>query len=491
MTDHADLDGRTSDAVRAILELEEESPDSLFEVLPGATVPFWAHVRVQIAWALGERQTGSVSVASESTWTRWGEFRRVVRGHLPSRWDAVRHGRAHDVCFYVSGTTLTVAGDRARNWLVDDFAFVTPGAVVVQKKPLPAPAGAPLFRPTLSMEPATARARWRERGAMLPTGFADGVRRLLREYASRLGVEADAFDDIGTRALRTERLRPFEMDELRRMLDRMRPRLVVFDNGSYSYHGETVGAMKDAGAYVVEPQHGWIGPSHAAYNYGRAFQEPSLRRALPDEVLTFGDYWTDSIRHPGRVTTIGKPHLERQAALAEAERPRRILVISSRTDPSATDGFVADLHAAVGGDWAIAFRPHPGERAETARRYPRIASTPGIAVDVEPDVYESLKHAAVVIGEASTVLFEARAFGCTVIARDSAFAQNVIGDAFGVRVVDVPGVAARLADIEHGGRFVATADPAIWAPDAVAAYAQWLERRVADDDAHATRTRPR
>lgn len=475
--DARDLDARTSPAVRAILELEDEAPDSLLEVLPGTKVPFWAQVRVQIAWALAEQQTGSVTVASESTWTRWGEAKRVARGYFPSRWDAVRRAAPHDVCFYVSGVTLAEDDGRARNWLVDAFAEATDDAVVVQTRPLPSQVGLPVFRPTLSMESATARSRWRERGTSVAAGFASSVQSLLADYAQRLNQASDAFATIGQRAIRNERLRPFQLDELQHMLERMRPKIVFYDNGSYTYHGETLGAMKDAGAYVVEPQHGWIGPSHAAYNFGRVFDDPSLRRALPDEVLTFGNFWSESIRHPARLTAIGKPHLARQAAVAPPTRPKSILVVSSRADPDGTDAFVSDLLEAVGDEWSISFRPHPGERAETSRRYPRLSATPGITIETAPDVYESLKRTAVVIGEASTVLFEARAFGCQIIARDSAFAENVIGDAFGPRVSGVGETVARLQETPTDERADFTADPNIWAPDPVAAYTRWLAER--------------
>lgn len=478
-----DLDARTSAAVKAILTLEDEAPDSLFEVLPGATVPFWANVRVQIAWALAERETGSVAVTSHSTWTRWGELKRVARGYLPSRWDAVRRARSHEVCFYVSGATLAEEGGHARNWLVDDFAEATANAVVVQQRPLPSAIGRPVFQPTYSMESGTARARWRERGTALAPAYADQMNRLLADYAHRLGQNADAFTALGTRALRAERLRPFQMEELQRMIERMSPRIVFFDNGSYTYNGEALGIMKDSGAYVVEPQHGWIGPSHPAYNFGRAFEHPSLRRALPDELLTFGSYWSASVRHPGRVTAIGKPHLERQTSAASSIRPKQILVVSSRVAPEQTDAFVVGLHEAVGDEWSIVFRPHPGERDETSRRYPRLSSTAGIAVDVAPDVFESLKRAAVVVGEASTVLFEARAFGCTVIARDSSFAGNVIGDAFGPRARDVAAVKARLAEVSSDGEVVADPDRSIWSPNPIGVYRKWLDERLNGDDA--------
>jgi hypothetical protein len=475
-----ELEPRTSSAMRRFLELENEGPDELLEVLPGATVPFWALVRMQIFWMLAAEQTGSVEVARPSEWTRWNEARRVARGYLPSRWDAVRRARRHDLAFYVSGSTLAADGRKARNWLVDDFAEVTGDALVVQLRPLPASLGAPAFSPTLSMEAAIARARWRARGTALAPDVIRSMDRLLDSFATLLGQPAGAFAAIGARVRTTELQRPFQLEELARLLDRVQPKVVLFDNGSYTYHGEWVGLMKDAGAWVAEPQHGWIGPSHAAYNYGAVFDRPALRRALPDELLTFGTYWSESVRHPGVVTAIGKPHLERQAAVAPPTRPRRILVVSSRTDPGATDAFVVGLRAAVDPAWSIVFRPHPGERSETPRRYPLLSADPGVSIDQAADVSETLAQSAVVVGEASTVLYEARAFGCRVIARDSAFADSVIGDAFGERVTDVAGAARRIAELGADDGAVAGPDPSIWAPQSAAAFRSWVERRRAE-----------
>jgi len=389
----------------------------------------------------------------------------------------VRRAAPHDVLFYVSGVTLSAEGARARNWLVDDFATATADAVVVQHRPLPSPVGKPLYSPTLSMEAATARSRWRARGKPFTPGYVSSMNALLGEYARLLGKPLEAFQAIGQGVLRNERVRYYQLEELSRMLDRVAPRIAFYDNGSYTYNGEQLGLMKDAGIHVVEPQHGWIGPSHPAYNFGRVFSRPEMARALPDEVLTFGSFWSESIRHPGRVTAIGKPHLERQAAVSRARKEKQVLIVSSRTEPDRTDAFVVDLRAMLGADWRVVFRPHPGERDESGERYPRLSADPTVMIDDNADVYESLKSATAVVGEASTVLFEARAFGCRVIARESAFAENVIGDAFGPRVDGVEQTLSRLLDggdpVEPSGG----ADPTIWAPGAIDTYKRWSEAR--------------
>ena len=476
--DRGRLGSGTTPEMRQILDLEDSAPDELFALLPGATVPFWAQVRMQIAWMLSAQSTGSVGVATDD-WTRWGEVRRLAKGFAPSRTDAERRARPKEVLFYVGGGTLAAEGRRARNWLVEDFAEVTPSAVVVQRRPLPTPLGPPTFTPTLSMEGTIARARLWARRRAVPSETTAMIDTLLGFFADELALPSAGVASLRARVLRTEKHSPFELDGLRRVIRRIRPRVVLMDTASYTYNAETVGAFKDAGAYVVEPQHGWIGPSHAAYNYGAAFWDPRLRRALPDELITFGDFWSEGVRTPSRTHAIGKPHLAKRAGEASSARPRRIMVVSSRADPEETDRFVLDLRETVGPEWEVLFRPHPAERDAVDQRYPGIAARAGVEVDVNADVYESLAHTRVVVGVASTVLFEAAAFGCEVIVRDSEFSAAIVGDAFGTPLRTAADVAARVRRIATGAVGSVEPDPHLWAPDPVGRYRRWLPDRLA------------
>lgn len=478
MSDEASDAERSGPAVRALIALEDDAPDELFEALPGATVPLWAIVRMRFAWALSEQQTGSVEVKSDN-WSRRSEARRVARALLPNRWDAARRSRPHDVLFYVGGGTLAAREGRARNWLIDDFAESAHDAAVVQSAGLPSPVGPPDFQPTLSMDAGLARSLLRGRWQHPTDEAVRTTDRLLGWFADHLGVADSTVAAIKSRVMRTQVVGPHELDELRRTVKRTQPRVVIMDTASYTYNGEIVGVFKDAGAYVAEPQHGWIGRSHAAYNYGRAFEDPRLSRALPNELLTFGQYWSESVRFPGAVTAIGKPHLERLAAQTTGSRRRRVLVISSRARPESTDEFVVGLRAGLGSDWEVVFRPHPGERSAVGARYPRTSAAQGVSIDLEPDVYVSLAQARVVVGVASTVLFEAVAFGCKVIARDDDFAATVIGEYFGARAGSAEEVVARMQEIDDEGIARGNVDPRMWAPDAVGRFSAWLDGRLA------------
>ncbi|MDF2559710.1 MAG: hypothetical protein K0R99_1156 [Microbacterium sp.] len=464
--------------MQRIIDLEDAAPKELFEVLPGSTVPFWAQVRMQMAWMLSEESTGSVAVATDS-WTRRGELERLAKAFLPNRWDATQRARRHDVLFFVGGGTLASRAGGARNWLVDTFAEQTNDPLVIQRRPLPGPLGAPTFRPTLSTEGITARARLWARGGVVPPETIAAIDRLLAFFAEQLGVPSAQLDPLRKRVLRTEVHRPYEIAALRRVVQRVRPRLVLMDTAAYTYNAETVGVFKDAGAYVAEPQHGWIGPSHAAYNYGRAFQDPALRRALPDELLTFGTFWSNGVNLPAKKTAIGKPHLDELARSAPSLRPRRVLVISSRANPEETDRFVEDLREIVDPEWSIVFRAHPGELAAVEDRYPRIAARSNVEIDRNPDVYDSLAACRAVVGVASTVLFEAAAFGCEVIARENEFSASIIGDAFGPRVLTVEQAAERIRALDADGIMAGAPDPDLWTPEPADAYRRWLDERLA------------
>lgn len=101
-----------------------------------------------------------------------------------------------------------------------------------------------------------------------------------------------------------------------------------------------------------------------------------------------------------------------------------------------------------------------------------------MTVDRAPDVDESLKDSAVFVGEASIVLFEAREFGRHVIARDSGFPENVIGDVFGARTSNVEEVVGRLRSTCGDEVIVTESDPTTWSRAAMETYSRWLDVRL-------------
>lgn len=469
----------TSQFTQALIDLEDAEPDVLLEPLPGSEVPFWPQVRMMIAYAMSSNELTSVVV--DTPVARFGRLRRLARAVVPSRGDVMTLRGRRELLFLVGGTTTYRGPDGVRNWLVGDFADRHRGdAAIVQWRPLDA--GTQAFADTRGLDAMQARAEVRNR--LKPRPVDAEVRLLVEEFARRLssGLSGDQIDAIIAEAAYTTPLRAQLNDELFRVVDRLQPGVVIFEDAVDGGWGATVAGLKARGIHVAEPQHGWIGPSHAAYNFGAAMRSAELAAELPDELLTFGSYWGDGLRYPAGVTVIGKPHLEARVAEAPAvaDRPSEVLVVSSVGEPEQTSAFVVGLAAALPGGWRVRFRPHPSERQAVAERYPAVLAHADVAIDAELDVYDSLAASRIVVGVASTVLFEAVAMGCRVFVRDTPYVPQIVGDLFGapIRDDDVARIVQATDDRAPDEEFLAVDPAALWQPGAVERFEEWLRARA-------------
>ncbi len=477
----------TAPGTRALLDLEDAAPDILFERLPGSPVPFWPQVRSQFIVAMQETDFGGLGLSAPAP-SRSEVWRGLARALLPSRTDARRLRGRRPITYVVGGTTVHRPDGRERNWLVGDYLESFPEqSALLQWADHPPVAAA--FQPTRSLAPAVTRSAAHAR---LTRSRPDPVRigRLVRELARQLGIPLgeDRLAAITASATYAEASRPHVETRVLRILDRLQPRIVLLEDASYGSLFPLVARMKARGIRVAEPQHGWIGPSHGAYNFGAAMGTPELSAGLPDELLTFGEYWGSAIRVPFPAVAIGRPHLEARSASAApwADRPEEVLVTSSVADPAATSDFVTALADRLDGDWRIRFRPHPIERDTVAHRYPSLLEHRRIRIDDNDDIYDSLATARGVVGVSSTVLFEALAFGAPVFARSSPYAEYYVGDVFGPLIEGPASVGLIVSALREGGQTVPQDTlEAIWKPGAIANFRGWAEDRLRDRPASA------
>src|SRR5690606_22245415 len=113
---------------------------------------------------------------------------------------------------------------------------------------------------------------------------------------------------------------------------------------------------------IAEPQHGWVGESHAAYNFGKAFFGSELEQYLPDYLLTFGEFWSEGLRTPSLQVPIGKPYLEMMAKTHPATTRDQILVTSSIYKTEDLVRLALAIRDGTPRDITVAVRPHPRER---------------------------------------------------------------------------------------------------------------------------------
>lgn len=464
---------KTNPVVSALLALEDDPPDALFRTIPATSIQLWPLLRTPLANAMAEQHQQRTFGAAARV-PRGGALLRALREQAPHRRSSRSVPTATDL-FVVSGSTVARTSTGTDNWLVDDFARATSDAVVLQDLPLGSRAQGmrPNFGRTYTFADGIARVTRRVRSRPLPQGAVDEIARTFDEIIGHTPFRLDAARARGVcqRSLYRARRAAHTVDEFARVLDRAQPARVVVQGAAYGDRSPLIALAKSRGIAVLEPQHGWIGVNHTAYNFGAAMRDPRLARTLPDALMTFGEYWGDSVRFPGATPAIGKPSLERAAETAPPldERAPAVLIVSSRFDDERLIALTLRLRALLPPEWSIFFRPHPGERAEARTRYPALDEHPGIRFDDATDVNDSLRRARAVVGFSSTVLFEALAFGCHVEVIDSTLADEYVAEGlFGDRIGDDPRPAA--------ARILASPAPQtdlvgrLWQPDAVANY---------------------
>ena len=471
----------TSGGTEALIALEDDAPDVLFATIPGTNTYLWPHLRMDFAQAAAEVELNSVAVPR--TYSRAEAYRRLLGAYLPDRRSTRAIRSPSDYCYVVGGVTTRVTEEGEENWLVDAFARArTPQSVVIQDRAFPHGRRTRVkFPHTFSFDAALARVDVATKLSPLSSDAVAAVSRVISGVAERFGFSLDP-----ERVARIERAAIYRLARIRhvekqytRLLDQVQPRAVVMEDASYGGRASVISMMKDRGIRVLEPQHGWIGPSHGAYNFGSAMSTPELKKTLPDILLTFGDFWTSSVRHPAEVVSIGKPYLEEQARDVPglADRPREFLIVSSVAEPHKMAEFTLAVRDALGSRWRVLFRPHPSERARVKERYPDLLGARGIEFDLDPDVYSVLRRVRGVVGVASTVLYEALVMGCHVFVKESPFSQYYIDNLFGEPVDGIGGIQ-RIAD-EVTRHLVPSASPAmldsLWKPGAVDNFLRVLE----------------
>ena len=471
-------------ATAAVVALENAMPDVLFDSVPGTDIMIWPLLRWPVATAAATAELGIDSVPSTSVAEKaW----RALAALLPNRAASRRVRRHRDVLFVVSGTTTVPAKAGGRdNWLVQRHAeAIAPRALVVQDAPLNADTPAaerPSFEPTVTFHDAMAEAELIARFAPLSSAALGSVERSAHEILRLLDLPlapARKAAIVRRLVIRVNRARHIER-RFARLLDAVQPRLVVMQTAAYGDRSPQIALLKAAGVTVAELQHGWIGPSHAAYNYGSAAAQEPLRSRLPDVLLTFGSFWSAGLRGPFGTEVVGRPALDdaRATVPALSERDRHVTVVSSVTDAEATTKFTLAVRDALPPEWSVRFRPHPIERPTVARRYPLLAAADRIRFDVDRDLYAAMRNSRAVIGEASTVLYEALAMGCPVLVRDSPIARFYADPGvFGPFVSGVKGVPDAVAGLigSAGSVDQATLDT-IWAPDSRHRFAEFAAR---------------
>ncbi len=258
------------------------------------------------------------------------------------------------------------------------------------------------------------------------------------------------------------------------LLDRVRPRLLLVEDASYGGYAHLVRWARERGIAVAEYQHGYIGNNHEAYNYAPALLAGAYRANLPDHFLSYGPHWSAQINLPAEMVQIGNPHLTEQCrGLARTRHERAVLFVSGALDVPFYRRELPRIAAGLPPGVTLRFRPHPEERPIVQQRYGDLLARHRIVVDTEPLAYQSVLDADLVIGDASTLLFEADALGRPVVLLDYEQSHKAIPPGTFPYVDDWSSLPRR---IEAGVTPTGTARPELWTPGWEQNYRNFVRR---------------
>ncbi len=191
-----------------------------------------------------------------------------------------------------------------------------------------------------------------------------------------------------------------------------KPRIIFVEDASYGTSAFIIKAAKKNGIKVGEIQHGFVGRSHMAYNYSETIAHSSqYQQYLPDYFLTYGNFWSEEINLPSQKVVIGKPSIQIDIAkeCSLTDQDSILFVSSGNTYQETKKVLLAILNGIKGSKFKLLFRPHPLEANGIERKYGELLNK-GMLIDRNSNVYDSISKSGCIIGDISTVLFEALAF---------------------------------------------------------------------------------
>ena len=177
---------------------------------------------------------------------------------------------------------------------------------------------------------------------------------------------------------------PGLLSTYRALLDRVRPKLVLLDQGCYSDLGVFNRVAREMNIRVAEPQHGLISSGHDAYSYSAQLSQESAeyRGYLPHDFLGYGSWWNEQINAPVKKWVIGHPHYIEQHALqrSPAAAKASVVILSDGFDFDKYLGLASDLASHLGATHQVVLRPRPPSgnasgRSSTRQARARSSST--------------------------------------------------------------------------------------------------------------------
>ena len=466
-------------SLQRVMAFEQRIDPGEFVLSPWR-VPMWSVVRSYIAGALYD------SIAGTGFQKKGGARVRPGAAFFYRTW-AGRHGTSParqpvDIVYIATGGGNIYQEDQGRyfNWITDYCAQ----AVDARSQVVELNKGWAYPRPRVHPDVSThhdwiaLRAQVAARRRRLPDTQLKAIDHYLQKLRAAFGdtlLEGD-FAHMRRALQVSARSAAAWHDGYQRFFEARRPKLLQINGASYGGVWAYVTRWaRAAGIPVAEFQHGYIGHDHYAYNYAPNVATSAYREGLPDYLLTFGQYWADAICTPSQTVVIGSPRMSEPRAVSPGASAPYILLASTGVGPEFYLSVVQGLLRGLPPGGTVRFRPHPGERHVAVANYAALLADARVSLDTEPDVYRSMAGAALVVGDITTLMFEAIGLGVPTRVIDCEIARHRMPTSL-FQFLDYDEIPVLLDSNAAVGQPDAALREQVWAPDWRSRYQAFVAR---------------
>jgi len=197
-----------------------------------------------------------------------------------------------------------------------------------------------------------------------------------------------------------------KIDFYKKLINKIKPKLAIIENASYSQNAILNYVLHNSGVHIAEPQHGLISKGHRNYNFSSLIRNNrKYKMFLPDDLLSYGSYWSKSINTPLKKYNIGSPSRTQNKEIKNKEhKVKKILLVSNGINLHTLPNLAKKLFFLLNKKYEVIIRPHPIEK--NIKLYGSSKFSNYFKIDKEKNVYKSLADKDVVIAEMTTVLYE-------------------------------------------------------------------------------------
>lgn len=194
------------------------------------------------------------------------------------------------------------------------------------------------------------------------------------------------------------------------------PQIVFLGLATYGNRWYVTKMLSDLGIPTVEMQHGIVNELDDAYNYSDKLMNNKIYfEYLPDYFLTYGEYWGKHIKNPSKKVVIGNynfKNINSADFLVKNSGIKKVLFAASTAHQSYID-LLTDIFKKEP-NYELIFKKHPANK-EKAIYYNKFKNSNKFKLVNDGNLYEIFKEVDAVIGDGSSVLYEAKALGKEIL----------------------------------------------------------------------------